>query len=112
MLKRLFTFNYNYNIMKVSRFIVNPFRENTNILWDEKTREAAIVDPGMYNDNERKAIDDFVIKNKLVLKHLLFTHLHLDHAFAGKYIKDKYNLEYETSIEENLLLEILSLKAQ
>ena len=50
--------------MKISRFVVNPFGENTYILWDDKTHEAAIVDPGMYNDNERKAIDDFIAKDR------------------------------------------------
>lgn len=89
--------------MKVSRFTVNPFGENTYILWDPKTREAAIVDPGMSNASEEKAVDDFIEKNQLTLTYMLFTHLHLDHLWGSAHIKSKYNLEPYGANEENML---------
>ena len=64
--------------MKVSRFTFNPFGENTYILWDPKSNDAIIVDPGMSNDGEIKIIDDFIDERHLNVIRLLFTHLHLD----------------------------------
>ena len=40
--------------MKVSRFTFNMFGVNTYILWDDISREALIVDPGMINEKEQK----------------------------------------------------------
>ena len=42
--------------MKVTKFTVNPFGENTYVAWDEDTRQAMIVDPGMMQEHERNEI--------------------------------------------------------
>ncbi|MDD2960940.1 MAG: MBL fold metallo-hydrolase [Muribaculaceae bacterium] len=89
--------------MKVSRFVFNPFGENTYIIWCQNSFEAAIIDPGMYNDKEIKAIDDFLIENKLTLTHLLLTHLHIDHVLGVNHIMSHYGLKPECSVEENAL---------
>lgn len=89
--------------MKVSRFTFNPFGENTYILWDPKSNDAIIVDPGMSNDGEIKIIDDFIDERHLNVIRLLFTHLHLDHAWGAQHIMNKYNVEPETSVQELVL---------
>lgn len=91
--------------MKVSRFVFNMFGVNTYIIWDSESREAAIIDPGMINDDERHAIDSFIATNDLRPTHLINTHSHLDHIFGNTYIKDKYGL----SIEANKADEFLAL---
>ncbi len=62
--------------MKVSKFIVNPIGENTYILWNGEASEAAIVDPGMMNSEERDAVDGFVKKNRFSVRLVMMTHLH------------------------------------
>lgn len=89
--------------MKVTRFTVNPFSENTYILWDSDSKEAAIIDPGMCNIEENNAIDNFIANNKLHLKYLLLTHLHLDHSFGCEYIKAKYGMPISGATSENVL---------
>ena len=79
--------------MKVSKFIVNPIGENTYILWNGEASEAAIVDPGMMNSEERDAVDGFVKKNSLSVKMVLMTHLHFDHAASARYVADKYGVK-------------------
>ena len=79
--------------MKVSRFSFNMFGVNTYILWDDISKEAIIIDPGMINDNERKIIDNFIESNNLTLTHLVNTHMHIDHSFGVPYIIQKYNLQ-------------------
>ncbi len=68
--------------MELEKFEVNPFGENTYILWDAATNEAAVVDPGMSNEHEASAVEHFIDSNKLHVKYILLTHVHIDHTFG------------------------------
>jgi hydroxyacylglutathione hydrolase len=57
---------------------VTPFQQNCSVIWCDRTRAAAIVDPG--GDLER--VLDVVAANKLELQKILLTHAHIDHAGA------------------------------
>ena len=39
---------------------VNPFGENMYILWDEASRDAVVVDPGMMREAEREMVTKFI----------------------------------------------------
>ena len=67
---------------------VNPFGENLYILWDEATRDAVVVDPGMMREAEREMVSDFIQGQKLNVKHILLTHLHLDHVTGARWLAD------------------------
>lgn len=97
--------------MKVTRFTFNPFSENTYILWDPVSKEAAIVDPGMIDSAEQNQIDNFIKANELKLTHLINTHLHIDHSFGIKHIADKYALQPKGSMDDNFLGKNLSMQA-
>ena len=68
---------------------VNPFGENLYILWDEASCDAVVVDPGMMRDTEREMVTKFIDDNKLNVKHVLLTHLHLDHACSARWLADQ-----------------------
>lgn len=89
--------------MKVSRFVFNMFGINTYVMWDPDSLEAAIVDPGMIDENERAAIDSFIARNNLKVTQLVNTHMHLDHIFGNAYIKDKYGLDIKAHPDDNFL---------
>ena len=55
--------------MKLKCFCVNPFGENTYIIWDEFSKNGAIIDPGMCNKKEQQLIDTFVSDNKITLEY-------------------------------------------
>ena len=97
--------------MKVSRFTFNMFGVNTYILWDDISKDAIIIDPGMVNDSEQKIIDEFIEKNNLKLSHLVNTHMHIDHAFGVQYMKNRYNLKFECNIDDQFLAQRLNEQA-
>lgn len=98
--------------MNVSRFVFNPFGENTYILWDDSTKEAAIVDPGMSSAAENDAVDKFTAEKGLKLIHLVNTHMHIDHAIGNGHIMEKYGLVCECNETDNYLAERLIAQAQ
>lgn len=89
--------------MKISKFIFNPFGENTYIVYDEDTRRAAIIDPGMLDEEERRAVADFIERNNLKLEHQLITHVHIDHTFGSDYIKEAYGAGVEANNRDAFL---------
>ena len=89
--------------MKVSRFQVNLFGENTYILFDESSREGIIIDPGMYTDNEMSEIDEFIARNSLIISRVLLTHMHIDHMFGVSYLRQKYDVKVYCSEAEQPL---------
>ena len=74
--------------MKIKRFEFNMFPVNCYVLWDE-TNEAVVIDPGCFYDEEKQALKNFIVTNHLNVKHLLNTHLHLDHIFGNPFIDRK-----------------------
>lgn len=69
------------------------FEENTYILWDETTKECAIVDPGMKAQREIDDLDGFISNEELKVKMILLTHAHLDHTFGLDHVKEVYGVE-------------------
>ena len=79
-------------MLKITRFVLNPFQENTYIVYDEQSKDAVIVDPGMYYEEENKAVESFISDNGLRLTAVINTHMHLDHCFGAKFLHDKYGV--------------------
>lgn len=98
--------------MKVSRFTFNMFGVNTYVLWDEVSKDAVIVDPGMVNLDEQAMVDDFINKNNLKITHLINTHMHIDHSFGISYISAKYNVNLEANMADQFLAERLNAQAE
>jgi hydroxyacylglutathione hydrolase len=70
-------------------FTFNPLQENTYLLYNER-KEAILIDPGCYFDDEKESIAGFIRSEELQLKFLLNTHCHLDHVFGNKWIYEQY----------------------
>lgn len=90
-------------MFNIQSFVFSPIQENTYILFNE-SKECIIIDPGMYFDDEREIVKNFINKNGLVPKMLLNTHCHLDHVFGNKWVAEEYGLELRThEIEKQVL---------
>ncbi len=97
--------------MTIKTFTFNPFQENTYLVFDE-TNEAVIIDAGCLQAAEKQALSRFIEDNKLTLKRVLNTHLHLDHQFGNKFLFDTYGIAPEACIEDEFLLENVVAQAR
>ncbi len=79
--------------MNLQAFEFNLFGEKTYVAWDNDTHEGAVIDPGMSSESEQRVFADFISRNGIKLKYLLYTHLHVDHTFGHEFIHDTYGLE-------------------
>jgi len=100
--RSLFTVHYSQIMLQIKKFEFNLISENTYVLYDE-TKEAVIIDCGANSPEEKNSLKDFISQNQLIVKHLLNTHLHFDHAFGNNFIYETYGLtpEYHR-LEEQL----------
>ena len=89
--------------MNATMMTVNPFGENMYILWDEASREAVVVDPGMMRDGEREMVTKFIDEHNLSVKHILLTHLHVDHITSARWLADKTGGDVCGSVLDNQL---------
>ena len=78
--------------MKIKQIQNNPFQENTYVVWNEASMEAAIVDCGALFPQEEERIEAFVSDNNLKVKYILNTHLHLDHCFGNAWAAERYGI--------------------
>lgn len=76
--------------VQVKKFVFNTVQENTYVLNDTATRDAAIVDCGCMSASEQNALVDYIERNNLHPKLLLNTHLHFDHAWGNAFALKKW----------------------
>lgn len=79
--------------MKYQSFTFNPVQENTYLLWDEQTLEAAIVDTGAWDRQEEQSLAGSIEALGLKLKYVLQTHAHFDHTFGLPFVHRTYGLK-------------------
>lgn len=65
----------------------NIFEENCHVLYCEKSREAAVVDPGGFVRTESEQLLATLSEMGLNLKYIINTHGHLDHIGANAALK-------------------------
>lgn len=78
-------------MITVEQLTYNPFQENTFLIYDE-TKEALVVDPGCYTDQEKQQFKELVGSKGLKLKGIISTHSHLDHVFGNYFVMNEFNV--------------------
>ncbi len=94
-------------MLKVKCFVCNSFCENSYVVYDSNTKECAIIDAGFYYADEEDAVSDFIERENLRVRHLLNTHLHLDHCFGVTYISEKYSVGLSADNDDEALLKLI-----
>lgn len=81
-------------MIQIKKFTFNLFSENTYVLWNDESKDCAIVDPGCSDSSEEKILESFISENCLTVKYLINTHCHIDHILGCEFVKLKYNPIY------------------
>ncbi|MFA6598652.1 MAG: MBL fold metallo-hydrolase [Ignavibacteriaceae bacterium] len=81
-------------MIAVQKFTFSPFSENTFLVWDKQSKEAAMIDPGCFSAGEEQELKNFILENQLSIKYLLNTHCHLDHIFGNNFILKEFDPQY------------------
>ena len=76
---------------------VTPFEQNCSILWCEKTRKAAVVDPGGDLDRIMAAVAQLGVQ----VEKILITHGHIDHAGGTAALARQLGVPVEGPQEED-----------
>ena len=74
--------------LSVKTFDVGPMLNIIYVIWDKRTKEAALVDPAW----DLKDALNFIRKNKLILKSILLTHSHNDHVNSIDLLLEEFDL--------------------
>lgn len=76
--------------MEVAIFQFSLFGINTYVVYDDASHECAVIDPGMIDPEEEKAMTDFIERKSLKVVDIINTHLHIDHAVGVNFLHDRY----------------------
>jgi len=77
--------------MKFGIIPVTAYQQNCTLIWDEETKEAAVIDPG----GDIARIEAALAKTGTKLVKIWCTHGHLDHVGAVQDIADKFGIPIE-----------------
>ena len=97
--------------MRVVKFTMNPIQENTYLVTDEN-KNAVIIDPGCYFEEERQLMKNYIRKNGLQIKAILNTHAHLDHIMGNAFMKREYEVDIYLHEKDLPTLKMAEMSAQ
>lgn len=98
--------------MKIQQFTVNPVQENTYLLWDEESKDAAVIDCGTHTQTEYNRLAACIASEGLQLRQALQTHCHFDHIMGLKYLYDAFQLLPRLHPSEQELYEVMPMMSQ
>ena len=98
--------------LHTARFEFSLFGINTYVVYDPETRECAIIDPGMMGIEEENAMKNFINREHLDVKHLVNTHLHIDHAVGNRFVADSYGVPVSAHKLDEPLMERIKQQAE
>jgi glyoxylase-like metal-dependent hydrolase (beta-lactamase superfamily II) len=91
----------------IKQLTVGPIMANCFILGCERTRQAAVIDPGDETDKILMALAG----EKLTLQYILNTHGHFDHVGGNRHLKDATGAELLIHAADAAMLAQLSASA-
>ena len=73
--------------------------------------EAAVIDPGNYNDDENMELKTTIEDENLNLLFLINTHCHIDHIFGNDFVKRTFDCRYLAPEKDVFILEMMPEQA-
>jgi len=97
--------------MKIKILVFNPFQVNTYLLINDDN-EVVLIDPGCFEQEEKERLKSYLAENNLVLKRVLNTHLHIDHASGNSFLFHQYGIGAEAHQADEFLLDNMKRQAE
>lgn len=93
-------------MLQIQGFVFNFASENTYIIYNEN-KNAWLIDPGNMNDQETKAISNFITENGLKIQKILLTHAHIDHVLGLQWAFDTFKVPVTMHKDDQDVLDML-----
>ncbi|MBW3522539.1 MBL fold metallo-hydrolase [Chryseobacterium sp. NKUCC03_KSP] len=93
-------------MFQIQAFVFNFASENTYVLFNEN-KNAWIIDPGNMNEQETKAIENFIKENELKIEKIILTHAHIDHVLGLQWAFDTFKISVTMHQEDQEVLGML-----
>lgn len=91
--------------MNLKPFVFNSFGVNGFVLSND-AGEAILIDPSAGSEQEEQALARYIETNHLTVRHLLNTHLHLDHVLGNAFVAKTYGVQPEAHEEDAFMLDL------
>jgi hydroxyacylglutathione hydrolase len=90
-------------MIQIKIFTVNPFQENTYLLYNENNN-AILIDAGFSSAEEEKKLLYFLEKNKITIVKYIQTHCHIDHVLGNNFVNKSFGLKAQAHVLESEVL--------
>lgn len=91
-------------MIHIKTFVFNSFSVNTYLIYNDQ-QECIIIDAACNNAKEINELEKFIELRNLSILALANTHGHMDHLAGIKYFKEKFNLPFYLSKEDEFLID-------
>ena len=91
--------------MNLKPFVFNSFGVNGFVLSND-SGDAILIDPSAGSEQEEQALARYIETNHLTVRHLLNTHLHLDHVLGNAFVAKTYGVQPEAHEEDAFMLDL------
>ncbi|WP_294276287.1 MBL fold metallo-hydrolase [uncultured Chryseobacterium sp.] len=95
-------------MLQIQGFVCNFAGENTYILYNEH-QNAWLIDPGNSNEQETRAIENFISEKGLKVRKILLTHAHIDHVMGLQWAFDTFKVPVVMHQEDKEVLDMFQI---
>jgi len=95
-------------VLNIETITVGAFAMNCYLLFDDESKNAVFIDPGMEADRLIRRVEDL----DLNLNYIINTHAHIDHAAEAGIVQKHFDVDFYLHREELPLLDALPDQAK
>lgn len=94
--------------LKIITLVVGQMQENCYLVYDSKSLNTVIIDPG----DDADYIERIIADNKLIPKLIIATHGHFDHIMAVMELRLAYNIPFKIHKNDEFLVKNMQSSAK